>query len=750
MAMNQLFRFFCAACIALVGALSPALADAAYCSDKANGWWCDGDNLVVCQNGSQTSSENCSCGCESMPPGEPDQCKACGGFCGGKDNGWWCNGDNLVVCQNGSQTSSENCSCGCQSMPPGEPDKCKSCGGVCSGKANGWWCDGDNLVVCQNGSQTSSENCSCGCKSMPPGEPDKCDSCGFCNGKSDGTWCDGSWLVQCSGGNENNSQQCDNGCSGGNGSASCKDPDPQGFCADQGNGHWCDGAKLVECQNGSQVSSVTCEFGCKSMPPGTADECDEEDAPAGFCDDLENGHWCDGAKLVECQNGAQASSVTCEFGCKSMPPGTPDKCDEDDIDPVGDFCDGQKDGAWCDGIDLVQCAGGKTVSSQACEFGCKSMPPGTPDKCDEEEVPPGSFCNGKGDGFWCNGELLTLCSGGSQDSSVACPKGCKSMPDGTDDECTVEAPNTPDGTLLTVTKDGSCGLFQGNIDLWDGTGLERWNQKDWPADTLGTCDGLTIKSSGCTVTSLSMLYAYVGAPRSVDGKSGNKPTLEDTWRTVIEKGHTRGYAGTDYSIDGISKHGECLARWDKNPSGISLQYHYNTASGCVEYGAAVAIANSINSGVPVLAGVHWQSGEEDQHWMLIVGSRNGKVLFNDPWGGSEVEGLSQGTLGSYTIDTFFTPYLAGGIGGPGDGTAVFGEDGEPVSDELAVSRLPAILDDDTPANPNLIIPPDDVETSHEPASGCDVGKAPTPDHAPLLLFSLILLLATARRRLRSD
>jgi hypothetical protein len=749
MAQYRLIRIFGMLSIVVVAALLPTVAHAAFCSDKANGWWCDGSNLVVCQNGSQSSSESCSCGCKSMPPGEADKCEACGGFCGSKANGWWCDGDNLLVCQNGSETSSEKCSCGCKSMPPGEADKCESCGGFCGGKDNGWWCDGDNLVICQNGSQTSSENCSCGCKSMPPGEPDKCDSCGFCNGKSDGNWCDGSWLVHCSGGNESNSQQCDNGCTGGNGSASCKDPEPQGFCDGLDNGHWCDGAKLVECQGGNQVSSETCEFGCKSMPPGQPDKCDEEDVPEGFCDGLDSGHWCDGAKLVECQGGNQVSSETCEFGCKSMPPGEPDKCDDEEVVPVEDFCGDKKDGAWCDGVSLLECAGGKTVSSQVCEFGCKSMPPGQPDKCDEEDVEPGSFCSGKADGFWCNGELLTLCSGGALDSSVACPKGCKSMDPGTDDECITVVPNTPDGTLLSVAKEGSCGQFSGNIDLWDGTGLKRWNQKDWPSDTLGTCDGLTIKSSGCTVTALSMLYAYVGKPRSVDGKSGNKPPLEDGWRTVIEKGHTRGYAGTDYSIDGKSKQGECLARWDKNPSGITLQYHYNTASGCVEYGAAVAIANSLNSGVPVLAGVHWESGEEDQHWMLIIGSKNGNLLFNDPWGGARVEGLSKGSLGSYTIDTFFTPYIDGGIGGPGEGAAVFDESGEPVSDERTVSRLPAILDDDAPTNPAFVIPLDEIETTDEPASGCGTANAPQSRLAIALLF-FTLLLAIANRRSRCD
>ncbi|MBM4354650.1 MAG: hypothetical protein FJ109_12830, partial [Deltaproteobacteria bacterium] len=104
----------------------PALAG--FCSGKASGYWCDGDNLVLCKNGSVSSSNKCDCGCQSMPPGVDDQCKSCGGFCSGKQNGYWCDGDKLVLCKGGSVSSSSSCECGCQSMPLGTDDQCKACG----------------------------------------------------------------------------------------------------------------------------------------------------------------------------------------------------------------------------------------------------------------------------------------------------------------------------------------------------------------------------------------------------------------------------------------------------------------------------------------------------------------------------------------------------------------------------------------------------------------------------------------------
>lgn len=45
-----------------------------FCSDRAPGSYCDGDALVVCNNGVEVSRQDCPQGCQSMPPGTPDIC----------------------------------------------------------------------------------------------------------------------------------------------------------------------------------------------------------------------------------------------------------------------------------------------------------------------------------------------------------------------------------------------------------------------------------------------------------------------------------------------------------------------------------------------------------------------------------------------------------------------------------------------------------------------------------------------------
>ena len=376
------------------------------------------------------------------------------------------------------------------------------------------------------------------------------------------------------------------------------------------------------------------------------------------------------------------------------------------------------------------------------------MPDGIPAVCKDQE---GTFCLDKGDGYWCNGNLLTLCEVGKIGSSIACSNGCQSMQDGVDDQCKSNNPGTPDGDLLSVSKQGQCGVFSGTIDLWAGTGLSAWNQKDHDKDTIGTCDGLTIKSSGCLITSLAMLYEYLEKYRTVNGKTGNSPPMEDDWRTKKVNGATRGYAATTYTVDGAEKSGNCMAYLSTNPSGVSLQYHYNTAAGCIEYQAAVSIANSLNSGLPVVAGVHWISGKEDQHWVLVTGADADGVFFNDPWGGAKNVRPANGKLGSYTIDTFFTPYMAG-IGGPDEDGTAFGENGQPLALDLATSRLPTILEESSDTEPTPdgddVVGPADASPeiiSEQPktkSGGCAHGTG-NPTGAMLVL---ILLLALACRR----
>jgi hypothetical protein len=721
-------RLAVAYAVAVVALLAPNPALAGFCSDKQNGYWCDGDNLVLCKNGSSSSSSKCDCGCQSMPPGVDDECKSCGGFCSGKASGYWCDGDNLVLCKNGSVSSSSQCDCGCQSMPAGVDDECKSCGGFCSGKASGYWCDGDSLVLCQGGNVASSGPCECGCQQMPEGVDDQCKSCGgFCSGKASGYWCDGDSLVLCQGGNVASSSPCECGCQ-----QMQEGVDDQckscggGFCYGKNDGYWCDGDNLVLCQGGNTASSSPCDCGCQQMQDGVDDQC--KFCSGDFCTDKGDGWYCAGATKVQCSNGMQGTVEECEHGCSGgacKPP------------PATGFCSDKGDGDWCDGIDLVTCKGGAVFADKPCPNGCQPMPEGQPDICKEPGQP--SFCQDKTDGGWCNGDLLVQCAAGQQISAIACPNGCLLMPDGTDDLCE-PSPQEPGNDLLTVTKQGECGAFSGSVDLWAGTKLPVFNQKSWPNDQLGTCTGLTIKSSGCLISTLSMLYAYLGVTRTVDEETGNSPPLEDAWRSILANGHTQGYAAA-YADDGTYL-GECNVIWGTNPPGVTLQHHYNPATGCIRYAEAVAIAQSLNSGMPVVAGVHWISGLEDQHWVLITGADSVGVRFNDPWGGAEGIHLADGKLGAYTIDTFFTPSLNGGIGSGEEPGAVIDENGQPLDDERGVGTLPSILDDDGNPQGTLIIDEDEAKSSGCGTAGTPARLAGNPAAPLLLLAALSLVLAT--------
>lgn len=339
-------------CLGVLGVAAPAFG--AFCTGKQNGLWCDGNKLVNCKNGSVTSSTNCANGCQSMPAGTPDKCKAATGFCAGKQNGLWCDGNKLVNCSNGNITSSQNCASGCQSMPAGTPDKCKAPAGFCGGKQNGAWCDGSKLVQCKNGNVDSSQNCANGCQSMPAGTPDKCkEATNFCTGKQNGAWCDGSKLVQCKDNKIASSANCANGCQSMPVGTPDKCKSAATFCTGKQNGAWCNGDSLVYCQNDQQASSQKCANGCQSNPPGVPDQC--KAAGSGFCQGKQNGLWCDAKELVNCKDGQVTSSTTCSAGCITMPSGVPDQC----ATPGGDG-------------KLVLCEPFKPKKAVTCAFGCYS------------------------------------------------------------------------------------------------------------------------------------------------------------------------------------------------------------------------------------------------------------------------------------------------------------------------------------------------------------------------------------------
>jgi hypothetical protein len=159
--------------LSLAATLISATAWAGFCTGKQNGLWCDGAKLVTCSGGNVAGSQDCPAGCESMPTGVPDKCRA-SGPCVGKANGLWCSGSQLVTCKNGAVAASQFCPNRCQSMPDGVPDQCKAAPGPCTGQRDGKWCSGSELLTCKGGGVASQQHCDFGCIEKPPGVPDEC------------------------------------------------------------------------------------------------------------------------------------------------------------------------------------------------------------------------------------------------------------------------------------------------------------------------------------------------------------------------------------------------------------------------------------------------------------------------------------------------------------------------------------------------------------------------------------------------
>jgi hypothetical protein len=93
--------------------------------------------------------------------------------------------------------------------------------------------------------------------------------------------------------------------------------------------------------------------------------------------------------LYQCTAGDVPVLTVCEHGCRSMPSGVPDKCK--DQPPRQDLCAGaRRTGMYCarnfdrnDNKTLLRCENQRTVREVVCSRGCKGMPSGVPDKCND-------------------------------------------------------------------------------------------------------------------------------------------------------------------------------------------------------------------------------------------------------------------------------------------------------------------------------------------------------------------------------
>ena len=171
-------------------------------------------------------------------------------------------------------------------------------------------------------------------------------------------------------------------------------------------------------------------------------------------------------------------------------------------------------------------------------------------------------------------------------------------------------------------------------------------------ETLGTCDGCTIYSDGCAVTSLAMVLQFfnfnnltVPAEQSETGleKVGLSPSIVDDW--LLWKG---GYSYCDPSPPvNCPCRGDCMMRWPNLHNilpGLSVSdIHYNNSATGIDEQTYNFIDRALSNNRPVIARVN------NFHFVVIT-SRNGDTYnINDPWNGVQTT-LEAGELGSYHVN----------------------------------------------------------------------------------------------------
>ena len=396
---------------------------------------------MSCQNGNVGSTQTCANGCQTNPAGVADSCKSGGGGGSVQDG-------KLVMCEPFKPAKPVTCGYGCYGGHQGSDYACADGTPVyapISGKVtkvvntvNGQTCSPNfgNYVKIATGAYEvilahMRKDIQVGGGDIDAGTlVGYASNSGYTLTQKGGQWVcmqGGGWHLHLEvrkSGVPLNAQGSasvvwSNDCAGGGGSTN--------FCTGKQSGLWCDGDKLVNCQGGAVGSTQTCADGCQTNPAGVADSC--KGAPASFCSGKQNGLWCDGDKLVDCQKGAAASNKTCADGCQSNPPGTADACKGGG---VPDFCAGKADGTHCDGETLRTCAAGAIGASEPCGNGCGDQPDGAGDAC---KAAQSDWCGAKPDGSYCDANQRIDCKAGAINISQVCPFGCQVSPKGVADFC---------------------------------------------------------------------------------------------------------------------------------------------------------------------------------------------------------------------------------------------------------------------------------------------------------------------------
>ena len=138
--------------------------------------------------------------------------------------------------------------------------------------------------------------------------------------------------------------------------------------------------------------------------------------------------------------------------------------------------------------------------------------------------------------------------------------------------------------------------------------VPHFSQRDklWSEDKLGTCDKHTIKTAGCAITSVAMILSYNKL------ENINPKTLND----VLIKENNQGY------FNG------CDVKWY-----VPIQLSDNLKLKWVYFNEfnLDRVHKELNKGNPVIIGFNKVPFTNLQHWVVIIGYKNGQYIINDPW-----------------------------------------------------------------------------------------------------------------------
>lgn len=126
------------------------------------------------------------------------------------------------------------------------------------------------------------------------------------------------------------------------------------------------------------------------------------------------------------------------------------------------FCQGRPAGGFCDGEEIVICAEGKEKFRDGCMMGC--MPGANPGEAECKGSSMMSFCTGRSDGMYCNGDKLVTCTAEKASMSKTCQYGC-SEPQAGMAECKSK-PATPMCPMTPASKSSNPTTQQCNYMDW--------------------------------------------------------------------------------------------------------------------------------------------------------------------------------------------------------------------------------------------------------------------------------------------